>query len=189
VAEFLITRVLRYRDDLIFMMDLRVLPENAGDATQARVRVIDRENMSTGSAQAVECQVLVGDNEAYRTGLRKHDVLFAYVDEHERVLSYAFALLDTPTTRILQLPDGVPLIGNCYTIPEARGRRLYPSLLICVCRELATRGHRQAAINCAADNVASIRGIERAGFRRVRHVETWVALSRVPVWRRVRAAP
>jgi len=40
-------------------------------------------------------------------------------------------------------------------------------------------------VSCAPDNIPSIKGIERAGFRRLRHITTWILLSRIVVARRI----
>ena len=59
-------------------------------------------------------------------------------------------------------PKGIHL-GFCETIKEERGKGYYPALLQYICRENKMKDlHMIVAIN----NVASIRGIEKAGFRR-----------------------
>ncbi|MGH8680027.1 MAG: GNAT family N-acetyltransferase, partial [Burkholderiales bacterium] len=80
-------------------------------------------------------------------------------------------------------PSEVPMIGNCYTVPDARGRGLYARMLVTVSDDLAVDGHRRAIISCQPDNVASMRGIERAGFKRARHITSFIALSKLVLWR------
>ena len=43
--------------------------------------------------------------------------------------------------------------------------------------ELAKRGHKRAIVSCDPANVASIAGIQRAGFRLVRSLDTQILLS------------
>jgi RimJ/RimL family protein N-acetyltransferase len=53
------------------------------------------------------------------------------------------------------------------TLAAYRGRRYYPALLRFIARDLADAGFRRAWIGTAPGNVASQRGILRAGFRPV----------------------
>jgi GNAT superfamily N-acetyltransferase len=53
------------------------------------------------------------------------------------------------------------------TLPAYRGRRHYPVLLRFIARDLAESGFRRAWIGTAPGNIASQRGILRAGFRPV----------------------
>jgi predicted GNAT superfamily acetyltransferase len=133
---------------------------------------------------AVRAQVLVGENVAHIGGLKGKDLLFAHIDDSGQVDTYAFVLYDTRYKTFLAVPTDVPLIGNCNTRPDSRGRGLYPAMLRTVCSYLAARGHETVVVTCSPDNNASIRGIVKAGFRFSRHVSCWVALSRIPLARR-----
>jgi hypothetical protein len=55
-------------------------------------------------------------------------------------------------------------IFDCYTVPEYRGRGLYPKSLIGMMQKLREAGAKKAWIGVDPDNLASIRGIEKAGF-------------------------
>jgi RimJ/RimL family protein N-acetyltransferase len=61
---------------------------------------------------------------------------------------------------------GFPVIGNCSTLPEFRGLRIYPHVMnhiITACRTAQTT--ELIYILVAPDNIASIKGIERVGFQ------------------------
>jgi hypothetical protein len=59
-------------------------------------------------------------------------------------------------------------IRNCETARDHYGRGLYPTMLRSMLAMLHRGGDcRRALIACRTDNVASIRGIEKAGFVRV----------------------
>ncbi|MBL8130238.1 MAG: GNAT family N-acetyltransferase [Anaerolineae bacterium] len=61
-----------------------------------------------------------------------------------------------------------PVIGDCVTDPAFRGRKLYPHMLNFIVQDAyATMGTPIVQILVAHDNLASIRGIERAGFTRI----------------------
>ena len=53
----------------------------------------------------------------------------------------------------------------CLTLPEYRGRGLYPGALRAIQRYLKQRGFGKCFICVRDDNVSSIRGIEKSGFR------------------------
>jgi len=53
----------------------------------------------------------------------------------------------------------------CLTLPEYRGRGLYPGALRAIQRYLKRRGYEKCFICVRDDNRSSIRGIEKSGFR------------------------
>ena len=69
--------------------------------------------------------------------------------------------------RTLRLGDNDCEIMFCLTAPEYRGRGLYPSALQVILDYLKGAGFERCFICVRDDNVSSIRGIEKAGFRRV----------------------
>lgn len=73
---------------------------------------------------------------------------------------------------IAPAPDEAYLY-DFFTPPAARGRGFYPILLRAMCRALAGEGRTRAWIAVAADNAASLRGIEKAGFRAAGKFWTW----------------
>lgn len=64
----------------------------------------------------------------------------------------------------IKLAVPVVIIYDCWTPPRCRGRGLYPLVLRALVRDAHVHGH-DAWIYCYADNYASVRGIEKAGFR------------------------
>ena len=78
-----------------------------------------------------------------------------------------------------------PLIGNCVTRPEYRGRRIYERVLMFIVNDLlAEGGDGQVLILVSPENVASIRGIERAGFDRIDRLRGLRLLGFVVKWPR-----
>ena len=69
--------------------------------------------------------------------------------------------------RILRLEEGDCEIKFCLTFPEFRGKGIYPAALHSIQRYLRERGCVRCFICVKADNIASIRGIEKAGFTSV----------------------
>ena len=67
--------------------------------------------------------------------------------------------------RTLRLADKECEIMFCLTLPEFRGLGLYPRALRAIQQYLKRKGYERCFICVNDDNVASIRGIEKAGFR------------------------
>ncbi|MCW5661963.1 MAG: hypothetical protein KIT60_30030 [Burkholderiaceae bacterium] len=183
LGRLLLTCLARRREDLLFDIGLTGLPDAADPLP--RVVFIDRANVGDASVAAVARQVFVGDNVPYRAGVESSDMLCAVLDSQGALACYGFVLFRTHYKRILGVADDVPLIANCFTVPAARGRGLYVRMLRDLCRELARRGHTRAAISCEPGNVASRRGIARAGFSGLTHIRSTTILWRLIVARRV----
>lgn len=76
--------------------------------------------------------------------------------EHDRALP----------TRNVMLRAGEAEITHCVTLPEFRGRGLYPHAIRGLCRVASERGIERVFMITNHLNVASQRGIEKAGFVR-----------------------
>jgi hypothetical protein len=64
--------------------------------------------------------------------------------------------------------ESVPVIGHCRTVAKYRGHRVYPYVLCYVLKDLRQSGLATSVyMLVSAENRASIRGIERAGFKRI----------------------
>lgn len=61
-------------------------------------------------------------------------------------------------------PPGDAYIYESFTLPETRGRGIYPFALRNVCADLASRGIPRAWIAVEATNTPSVRAITKAGF-------------------------
>jgi ribosomal protein S18 acetylase RimI-like enzyme len=83
--------------------------------------------------------------------------------------------------RIKLLPGEV-YIWDCATAPEFRGKHLYSSLLSHIIQELHAEGFCRAWIGTDLDNVASQKGIARAGFRHVANLAIERVLAIRQVW-------
>lgn len=67
--------------------------------------------------------------------------------------------------RVLSLLGKVgPAIGNCVTSEAYRGQSIYPKMIAKIATETLAAGVKEVFIIVNTDNIASIRGIEKAGF-------------------------
>jgi RimJ/RimL family protein N-acetyltransferase len=113
----------------------------------------------------------------YLEGLPTGDVLLA-ASESGKYLHFGFVLLHSRQLARLGEKHPAPLIANCYTSPEARGRGLYRCALIEEIRYLKSQGHRRVLIETSSENVPSQRAIEAAGFRLIRRMNGFVVLRK-----------
>jgi len=67
-----------------------------------------------------------------------------------------------------QLGQNEACIYNCETSSVYRGMHIYPAVLQYIHKQCFAQGVKKIYICCDIQNIASVRGIERAGFRRER---------------------
>ena len=71
-----------------------------------------------------------------------------------------------PKLNILKLlGKSGPAIGDCVTSPAYRGKSIYPLVINRVAAKLLDDGFKEVFILVNSDNISSIRGIEKAGFK------------------------
>ena len=75
-------------------------------------------------------------------------------------------------------PDQVH-IGACWTSTKFRGMNIYPTVLRHIQKYAFARGAKSVFIAAAPENIASTRGIEKAGFVRVKKVSGFVLFGRM----------
>ena len=86
----------------------------------------------------------------------------------------------------LTLLPGEAYIWDCATLPAFRRNYLYSALLVYILRELRSESLCRVWIGADFDNVASQRGIARAGFRHVADLVVARVLALSSVWVRGR---
>lgn len=68
--------------------------------------------------------------------------------------------------RLIDLKDDEAEIKYCLTLEAFRGRGLYPGTLVEIQKYLFGKGIKRVFICVDKDNIPSIRGIEKAGFKK-----------------------
>ncbi len=64
-----------------------------------------------------------------------------------------------------------PAIGDCNTIMSHRGKSIYPSVVDYITNDQLSQGSSEIFILVNADNSSSIRGIEKAEFRKIASIK------------------
>ena len=75
----------------------------------------------------------------------------------------------------MRLKKNEAFIHYCETAPSARGMNIYPAVLSRICNDF--REKASIMISCNAKNSASIRGIEKAGFRERERVQVLIIMG------------
>ena len=187
-VRFAATRLLQVRSDVLYEMNLTGLDSTSTLVPGVPWVLVDRHSLGSATTRGVEADVLTPENHAYRAALMGQDQLLALTGVQGGVCCYGFVLFASFYKRVLGEADSVPMISNCFTVVARRGHGLYPQLLVVMCQHLARQGHDRAIITCAPDNMASVRGIEKAGFRRVKTLHSLILGARWIVWQRSLAA-
>lgn len=183
-VRFVAARLMQRRADELYEMDLAAWRSAGLPPADPQVVLVDRHNLGSPAVRMVEQGVLTAENHAYRESLAGQDQLLALTDDAGQVRSYGFVIYESFYKRVLGQGADVPMISNCYTPAAFRGQGLYPRLLRATCAVLAAQGHDRAIITCAPDNLASVRGIEKAGFRHVCTLSSLVLGARWIAWQK-----
>lgn len=89
---------------------------------------------------------------------------FFIAGENGSIQHISWIYYSSHPNRILRLGPKDAEIKYCLTLPDFRGRCIYPSVLINIVQYLFQKGFRRVFICTKKDNRASIRGIEKAGL-------------------------
>lgn len=65
-----------------------------------------------------------------------------------------------------------PAIGDCYTNPEYRGLSLYPHVINQIAKQVFKKNAKEVFIIVNKDNISSIKGIEKAHFKKYASINT-----------------
>jgi len=87
-----------------------------------------------------------------------------FIVDNEKTIHQSFLFRKLFLLRIINKKG--PAIGECVTIPEYKGKSIYPFVINYIAREELTKNNqKEVFIIVNTDNISSIKGIEKAGFR------------------------
>ena len=84
-----------------------------------------------------------------------------------KILHISWIYYSGDRNRLLRLQKDEAEIKYCLTLPPARGKGIYPAVIKKIVQYLAESGIRQVFMCVYPDNYPSIRGIEKAMFRKI----------------------
>lgn len=99
---------------------------------------------------------------------------FWTAQQEDKILSYCWVTqepVEIGEIRCVMSPRGDEVyLYDAFTFAEYRGQNLYPALLQCILDASRQHGLRRALIFVLSDNVASLRGVQKAGFKEFQRV-------------------
>jgi hypothetical protein len=134
----------------------------------------------TDEELALQAMLAAGEPPCVAERLAQGHQLFGW-KQGERVVTFGWAcdrdrVIGARPAR--EVPGRV-FLYNFQTLPEFRGNGLYPALLCQMRYLLGQEGNRQFVIDVSATNLASRRGIEKAGFSLLATTKARTCLRRV----------
>ena len=180
LLKFIYKRILIVSGDLVFEWQLRGTPSWANLTLEERFTtfLINADNINAPENKWLMDSVMRGENMQYKDGLAKNGCMLAIADG-KRVAHFSFVLFETSYKKMLNEPENIPLIGNCWTSKDHRGLGLYPYAIERCCKEMASRGHKKILISCSPENSASIAGIKKTGFIQTREIKSILLLTKL----------
>jgi GNAT superfamily N-acetyltransferase len=191
------------RKYLIWERDLRSLEALPSWNGQETFQIIGPHNVNAVLTPRLAAFLTEAGETTELAGVRLKDLLFVAASGPQ-YLSCGYIFFDTTADTRLharlygELPD-VPIIGMSYTVPAARGKRLYTQILNHMFHYLADAGFTRVVCEVDPANAASNHASQRAGMRIRREVTDWVFFNRLHVqrvsedsktsWRVVRGVP
>ena len=175
--RFVVSRLARVQDDLVFAADPRELAQPFARGG-LRMLVLNRGNVEWSLPRRVRDRLFRGEGALYHEAVRKGDLGFVVLGPTDRLLHQSFVHFRVRTKQLIGEPDSVPLIAYCRTAWAWRGLGLFSDTLGHIMAVLAVRGYRRALVSCEASNEAAIRSIEHIGFRAIRRVRSLILFNR-----------
>ena len=177
LAVFLGERLLRCDKDLLFELKFDdKFNETQLKSIDCMLETINRININEFEGQSFFQEALSKESQVYKQGLHDNDILFL-VHDKDSLVHTTFAQFKSKYKNILGEADTVPLLGNCWTSEKYRGKGIYPYILAYSCNYLRNEGFSRVIITCDPTNIASIRGIEKAGFSLVKKITSTILLN------------
>jgi GNAT superfamily N-acetyltransferase len=99
---------------------------------------------------------------------------FWTAQQHDRIIAYCWATREPVEIgeihRVISPRGDEVYLYDAFTFAEYRGQNLYPALLQRILDYSRHEGFRRALIFVMSDNIASLRGVQKAGFREFQRI-------------------
>ena len=188
ILDHTIGRIL-HREYLLFYANLSA---HSLDAASLNRDVVGKEVRAFEDMASKEIESLREyAGEAYiqeaRTRLEKSWILFlACLDGEVAGGGWVIDCHSELKAKVVPLVEGDIVLLDYFTYPAYRGKNVYPSLLASILTRFRERNAVRAFISAHERNVASIRGIEKVGFRHCLNYEVWSrGMNEFVMWKRV----
>lgn len=172
---------LNYGSHYLYVMDCEALPDIHSPQGEA-ITVIDGASLAVGNCFLDDLIKLNPDNGPYVDEVRKSRMVCVVITYDRQVVHYGFLYLRNRMGCLLGLPSDALLAGNAYTVPSYRGRGCQGRSMLARAAYARDAGFRKVMAETAPDNVASGRGLRKAGMVMLGRVN-YLVLLRYAVFR------
>lgn len=180
LIEFILSRLIRVTHESIYqrMNDKMIKkPQSIGLMSGWKLHIIDRTNFEEKNNIALLESLYHGEIETYINGIKADSILFAVTDG-KIVIHTSFVQFKTRYKNLIHEENETPLIGNCWTKSRYRGKGLYSRTITLAVDNLFKKNYQRVIISCASNNIASIKGIEKANFQLVQKLKSYILLNK-----------
>lgn len=152
-----------FRDDpiLIYALDTSQVERRADDASE----VMDTQK---GNILELEKNYVRFKRVPWEFQCHQYDGVkdFFIASNAEGIQHISWIYYQNNPNRFIRLRSVDAEIKYCLTFPPFRGQGIYPKVLKAITQHLKEKGFRRVFICVHEDNLSSISGIEKAGFKR-----------------------
>jgi RimJ/RimL family protein N-acetyltransferase len=180
LLEFILSRLVRVTHENIYQKSSNEKQLNLKITELMpswRVHKIDKNNFEEQKNITLLESLYHGEIETYINGIKADSILFAITDG-KNVIHTSFVQFKSRYKEIIHELHETPLIGNCWTDNQYRGKGLYPKTIYLAAVSLFNSGYKRVLISCAVNNIASIKGIEKAKFNLVQDLKSYILLNK-----------
>ncbi|TXD81684.1 hypothetical protein ESY86_16805 [Subsaximicrobium wynnwilliamsii] len=93
-----------------------------------------------------------------------------YIEKNDLLIHQSYIYNEVFLLRLIKKRG--PVIGNCFTHPEFRGKSIYPYVINCIAKNSLNLGAKEVFVIVNQSNAGSIKGIEKAGFEKYVSIDT-----------------
>jgi RimJ/RimL family protein N-acetyltransferase len=180
LLRFILSRLLRVTHESIYQKSDNEKQLNSMKTELApgwEIHKIDKKNCEEQNNLTLLESLYHGEVETYINGIKANSILFAVTD-NKKVIHTSFVQFKSRYKKLIHELHETPLIGNCWTDNKYRGQGLYPKTISLAAESLFRSGYKRVLISCAVNNIASIKGIEKAQFSLVHEIKSYILLNK-----------
>ena len=175
IIDHLLGRVL-HREHLLFYVDIptySISPDQLSkDVVVKQIKCGD--DLNSGEVSSIRDYAGGKYVEEVKTRLAKNWILFlAYIDDNVAGGGWVIDHNSEFRTKAVPLFETDIVLLDYFTFPQFRGRNVYPFLLSSIITHFQRKNLMRAFIYVNKRNAASIKGIQKAGFRHFINYESY----------------
>jgi RimJ/RimL family protein N-acetyltransferase len=182
IAEILFSPLVRRRRRLVFSASLEAPRQPSKWNLEENLLIIGPDNI-TAVNRTLLASLQVDRHKRDFQGIPNGNRLFVVTNQKEWLHRGYIRMIDGRKDDRKALFFGdllkLPEIRSCETTESARGRGLYRRVLNEQLRYLQALGYDRAILYVMAENVASIKAVEAAGFKLHRTLHDWIFFNLV----------